>query len=258
MSLISDGIEQVRIYKVTAGIAVDGSSVNEPCDMFVVWNSRHFDKPHQVYINGELVGVTQDGAERSLCVPHRSCYGGSMRVDVFAVEPESSTTSHSDQINKTASYGCIELSWVRQMQFPFASTADIYSNNGQGQVDLTTVINRDVLMLWPSWMDKLGLGLCQFGLSDFGYDGSAAVGFGNGCFGGGEFGFDVDLVKWQSEELENGKYKFTVQVSDEFNKSDGEQITSEEMIVIRKAIVPEELSVSSYDIDDGKLILKVG
>jgi hypothetical protein len=65
-------------------------------------------------------------------------------------------------------------------------------------------------------------------------------------------------VKWQSEELENGKYKFTVQVSDEFNKSDGEQITSEEMIVIRKAIVPEELSVSSYDIDDGKLILKVG
>ena len=258
MSLISDGIEQVRVFKVTTGIAVGGSGVNEPCDVLVVWNSQHFDKPHQIYINGEFVGVTQDGAERSLCVPHRSCYGGSIRVDVFAVEPEGSTTSHSDQVNKTAGYGCIELSWPRQMQFPFASIANIYSNDGQGEVDLATAINRDVLMLWPSWMDNWGFGLCQFGVSDFGYDGSAAVGFGVGCFGEGEFGFDVDLVKWRSEELENGTYKFTVKVSDEFDNSDGEQITSEEMTVIRKAIVPGELSVSSYDIDDGKLILKVG
>ena len=144
------------------------------------------------------------------------------------------------------------------MELPFAGAADIYSNDGQGQVDLTGAINREVLMLWPSWMDKSGFGLCKFGVSDFGYDGSAAVGLGVGCFGEGGFGFDVDLVTWRSEELENGKYKFTVKVSDEFGNSDSEQVTSEEVLILRSAIPPDELSVDSYDVDNGELVLKVG
>ena len=129
MLLISDGIEQIRVCRVAAGIAADGSSINEPCDVLVIWRSRYLDKLHQVYINGELVGVTQDGAERSLCVPHRSCYNGSIQVEVFAVEPENSVISHSDQLEEMAGYGCIEVSWPRRMQLPFAGLADIYSNN---------------------------------------------------------------------------------------------------------------------------------
>jgi hypothetical protein len=53
-----------------------------------------------------------------------------------------------------------------------------------------------------------------FGVGDFGYDSAAAVGFGKGSFGHGQFGLDADTIEWISPLLMAGVYKFGVKVTD--------------------------------------------
>jgi len=257
MSLINDGIEQVRAFKVATGIAADGDSFSSTCDVLVSWKSMHCDKLHQVYINGELAGVSQDGAERLLCVPHKSCYEGGICAEVFAVAPGEGLVDYSDTLLGDAELGRVQLSWARVMGLPLHGAADIHSNSGNGEIDPTEVCNRESLKLWFNWKDKPGFGLCQFGVSDFGFDGSSAVGFGRGFFGAGDFGFDVDLVSWQSDELKDGKYKFAVGISDGFGNENGSHAETGEIVVIRKALPSGEISLISYEADTGEAIFEI-
>ena len=86
MSLVSSGIDRVRAFALAAGVRAEGDAVDEPLSVLVTWRSEHEDKLHQVYVNGELAGVTTDLEQRSMVVPVRSCWSSAVRIEVFAVK----------------------------------------------------------------------------------------------------------------------------------------------------------------------------
>ncbi len=76
-------------------------------------------------------------------------------------------------------------------------------------------------------------------------------------FGEGEFGFDADEIVWESDELETGRYKFTVKVKDMFGNLDAGPVEEKEITVIRKARPAEMLDIKSYDSQQNILTLEI-
>jgi len=254
MGLVSSGIDRVRAYALAQGVRADGRCVDEPLSVFVKWRSEHEDKFCQIYVNGELAGVTTGLGQRGIIVPILSAWSSAVRIEVFAVEPSEAHIDFSSQLPSRQQAGRIKLSWLRSMALPFEGTAQIFSDGGGGQIDYDEPVSKEDIGLWPSWQDKFGFGLGQFGEGDFGYEGSAALGFGIGLFGKGEFGFDADEVNWESDELETGRHKFAVKITDRFGQvSNGEE--TGEITVIRTATPAEGLEVDSYDKAEDRLML---
>jgi len=150
----------------------------------------------------------------------------------------------------------VKISCLRGQELPIDSAVQIYFDNGTGQIDYDSQLNEQPIRVWPNWQDKAGFGMSRFGVSDFGYDSSAAVGFGKGTFGRGQFGMDADVFEWVSELLEIGVYKFAVKVTD---GKGNEGISSEtgEVVVIPAARPAEQVSVYSFDKDTNQLVLSV-
>ena len=256
MGLVSSGIDRVRVYALEAGVRADGSSASEPFGALVKWWSEHEDKLHQIYVNGELAGVTTDSRQRGMIVPIRSAWSSAVRIEVFAVEPSEVNVNFGDELTSRQQAGRIRLSWLRSMALPFEGTMQVYSDGASGEIDYDKPASKEDIELWPSWQDKFGFGLGQFGEGDFGYDGSAAIGFGQGAFGEGEFGFDADEINWVSGELETGRHKFAVKVTDRFGQVSDAQETGH-LTVIRTATPADRLEVESYDKAEDRLVLGV-
>ncbi len=257
MILVNSGINRVRAFALAGGIGADGGVVNEPLSVLVKWRSEHEDKLHQIYVNGELAGVTTDCLQRMIVILVRSSLTSSAQIEVYAVEPGQRDVDFGVQLESAGQVGRVMVSWPRLLSLPYEGEAEVFSNGGSGEIDYENAITRQALRLWPGWQDKGGFGLSRFGMSDFGFDGSAAIGFGKGLFGYGEFGFDVDQMSWVSNGLETGSYKFAVKITDEYGNSDEDEYESAEVAVIRVAQGAEELEVDSYDKGEGKLVLGV-
>jgi len=256
MGIVSNGIDRVRAFVLAAGVRADGSAIGEPQSALVRWRSEHEDKLCQVYVNNKLAGVTTDYEQRSMIIPIRSAWSSAVRIEVFAVEASEAHIDFSSQLPSWQQAGRAKISWPRSMLLPFEGTAQIYSDGGCGEIDYDNPVSKEDIQLWPSWQDKVGFGLSWFGEGDFGYEGSAAVGFGRGLFGEGEFGFDADEVGWESCELETGKHKYAVKVTDRFGQESDAQETGQ-ITVIRRAIPVEGLEVGSYDKAEDRLVLSV-
>jgi hypothetical protein len=98
--------------------------------------------------------------------------------------------------------------------------------------------------------------MSRFGLSDFGWDSAAAVGFSKGSFGHGQFGLDADTIKWTSPPLPGGTYTFGIKITD----PSGRQSTTSESgpVTVTPAARPVEgLSISSFDKQAKQLVLKI-
>jgi hypothetical protein len=256
MTLVSSGIDKVRAFALAAGIAADGAAVSEPTSILVKWRSEHEDKLHQVYINGQLAGVTDDCFQRTIIATVRSAPSSSVKIEVYAVGMDVGEIDFSGQLEDAGQFGRVNLGWAREQSLPLDASAQIFSDGGSGAVDYDRPLAGCGLRSWPAWQDKGGFGLGRFGVSDFGYDGSAAVGFGRGSFGEGGFGFDADTINWQSGELATGEYKFAVKVSD----SQGNESSATEtdvITVIRAANGVREIAVESYDNDQDELVLSI-
>lgn len=256
MTLVSSGIDKVRAFGLAAGIGADGTAVNEPVNILVKWRSEHEDKLHQVYINSELAGVTDDCFQRTIIATVRSVMSSSAKIEIYAVGMDEGDVDFSVQLENMMQFGRVSLGWAREQSLPLDGMGQVFSDGGGGVVDYDKPLAGSGLRLWPAWQDKGGFGLSRFGASDFGYDGSAAVGFGRGSFGEGDFGFDADAINWQSSELATGEYKFAVGISDrEGNESSA--IETDVITVIRAAGGAEEIAVESYDKDQDELVLSV-
>ena len=256
MALVSSGIDKVRAFGLAAGIGADGAAVNEPVSILVKWYSEHEDKLHQVYINGQLAGATDDCRQRMIISNIRSSMSSSAKIEVYAVGLDEGDVDYSEQLEDAGQFGRVGLGWARGQSLPFEGTGQVFSDGGSGVVDYDNGLVGGGVRLWPAWQDKGGFGLSRFGTSDFGYDGAAAVGFGIGSFGEGEFGFDAEKIGWQSGELATGKYKFGVKISDkEGNESPATE--TEAITVIRAAGGAEGLAIESYDAGQNELILSV-
>lgn len=257
MPLYSDGIDSVRAFDLPAGIRADGQYTKQPRIALVKWRSAWTDKFHQVYVNSRYAGTTLDSQQRQLLVPVLTSPKSPIRIEVFALEPEYSDTDFSGELDRpSVDSGHVKITLLRSQNLPMDATADIHFDNGTGQIDYDNPITNKPIRIWPSWQDKAGYGMNQFGLSDFGWDSAAAVGLGRGSFGHGQFGLDADTIEWISPILTSGTYKFGVKVRD----ASGKQSTGSETepITVTPAAKPAEgLSVFSFDRQTNQLVLKI-
>jgi hypothetical protein len=258
VGLISSGISKVRAFCLPAGIGADGKIIAEPRRALVRWHSDWLDKLYQVYVNGKYAGSTFGSKQRELIVHIPSSTQSAAVIEVFAVEPELIDLDFSDELqNADGKTGRVRINWSRRQSLPLRATAQIYSNNGSGDIDYDAPVNETPKIIWPAWQDKGGFGLSKFGRSDFGFDASAAIGFGRGCFGAGEFGLDADVISWTSGQLQPGKYKFAVKVLDSRSNEDEGRNETELMTVIPGARPAEEVSPASFDKQTNELVFSV-
>jgi len=257
MSLNSNGIDSVRAFDLPAGIWPDGRYVEEPRVALVKWRSTWGDKFHQVYINGLYSGATLDSDQRQLIVHIPTYPECPVRIEVFAVEAEYADLDFSSELTRPpVDSGCVMITLLRSQDLPAGATTQIYFDNGTGQIDYNNPITDMPIQIWSAWQDKAGLGMSRFGRSDFGWDSAAAVGFGKGNFGYGQFGLDADTIEWTSPPLPSGTYKFGIKVSD----ASGRQSTGSETgaITVTPAVRPAEgLNISSFDKQTNQLILNI-
>ncbi len=257
MSLYSNGIDSVRAFDMPAGIQSNGRYVKEPRVALVKWRSTWRDKFHQVYVDGRYAGTTFDNEQRQLIVPVPTSTECPVRIEVFAVEAEYADINFSSELTKGAvDSGHVTITLLRSQNLPMDATADIYFDNSTGQIDYENPITDSPIRIWPAWQDKAGFAMSRFGLSDFGWDSAAAVGFGKGSFGHGQLGLDADTIEWTSLPLLSGTYKFGVKVRD----ASGRQSTSSETepITVTPAARPANgLSVSSFDKQTNQLVLRI-
>jgi hypothetical protein len=257
MSLISNGIESVRAFRLPAGIWADGAAPEAPRVALLTWRSPWNDKLHQAYVNSQYAGTTLDSHQRQMIVPIPTSLESPVRIEVFAIETEDVNIDFSDDlIQRSADSGRVRFTLLRRQTLPVGATADVYFDHGTGEIDYDHPLNEAPIRIWPTWQDKAGFAMSRFGLGDFGYDGGAAVGLGKGCFGHGQFGLDADTIEWTSPPLPAGIYLFGVKVRDD---SGHQSIPSEtDPVAVTRATRPvNRLSVSSFDKQTNRLILKV-
>jgi hypothetical protein len=257
MPLHREGIESVRVFALPDSAAADGRCATVSGAMLVTWNSSHMEMLHQVYVDGQLAGVTIDTEQRSLVVATSSSFQSAVRVEVAAVEPQEAHVDFSNELERpTVGRGRIRLTLLRSQALPAGARATLYSDNGTLQIDYAKPLHALPVLLWPCLQDKAGFGTAQFGTGDFGYDSAAAVGFGKGSFGHGQFGLDADTVEWISPPLALGRYRFGVKVID----ADGnESLASEtEPIPVIPAATPAVgLEVATFDPETDQLTLRI-
>jgi len=257
MALISSGIDKVRAFELPGGVWADGKSVGAPRIALVRWHSSLNGKFYQVYVNGQYAGTTVDSQQRQMIVQVPTSLEAPVRIEVFAVEANQANTDFSNEIDLLpGKTGRVRISLLRGQNLPVGSTAQIYFDNGTGEIDYDNPLVESPIQIWPAWQDKAGFGMSRFGESDFGYDSAAAVGFGKGSFGKGQFGLDADTLEWVSEPLQAGVYKFAVKITDE---AGNESISSESgQITVTPAARPaEEVSIFSFDKQTNQLVLSI-
>jgi hypothetical protein len=260
MVLIGSGIEKVRAFELAVGIWADGGIFGLPRTALVKWSVKPAwsDKFEQIYINGQYAGTTVDSGQRQMIVQMPSSLETPVRIEVFAVEADEADTDFSGELDSfPADTGRVKISVLREQSLPIGSVAQVYFDNGTGEIDYDNPVNDLPIRVWPVWQDKAGFGMSRFGFSDFGFDSAAAVGFGKGCFGYGRFGLDADTFEWISPQMNAGVYKFAVKVVDEAG-SESESSETSQITVTPAARPAEQVSVSLFDKQTNHLVLKIG
>ena len=257
MSLITSGIEKVRAFELPAGIWEDGEYAGTPRTALVKWRSKYSDMFYQVYVNRQLAGVTVDSYQRKIVVRIPTSFESPVRIEVFAVRAEDAHIDFSGELDTSLiNSGRVKINLLRSQNHPIGAMVQVYFDNGTGQVDYEEQINPSPIKIWPAWQDKAGFGMSQFGASDFGYDGAAAIGFGKGSFGHGRFGLDADTFDWTSATLDAGVYKFGVRIIDENGNVSAASET--EPVTVTPASRPaEKLIVGSFDKQTNQLELNI-
>ena len=256
MALVSSGIDKLRVFELPGGVWADGRSVAAPRIALVKWRSSLHDKFYQIYVNGRYAGAAVDSRQRQMIVQVPTSLERPVRVEVFAVEAEEVHTDFSGEIDTSKGRcGRVRIGLLRSQDLPIGASAQVYFDDGTGEIDYDNALNDLPIRIWPAWQDKAGFGMSGFGVSDFGLDSAAAVGFGRGSFGRGQFGLDADTFEWISPPMQAGIYKFAVRIADEAgneNSSETEQIT-----VTPAARPAEQVSISSFDKQTNRLVLSV-
>ena len=257
MALISSGIENVRAFELPCGIWADGGYVGSPRTAFVKWRSVWADKFYQIYVNGQYAGATVDSQQRQMIVQIPTSLESPVRIEVFAVEAERADTDFSSEIaSSIGQSGRVRISMLRGQSLPIGAIAQIYFDNGTGEIDYDKALSDSPIRIWPACQDKAGFGMSRFGAGDFGYNSAAAVGFGRGGFGRGQFGLDADTFEWISPAMRAGIYKFAVKVTDEAGNESGSSDTGQ--VTVTPAARPaEQISISSFDKQANQLVLGI-
>jgi hypothetical protein len=257
MGPVRTSIESVRAFELPSGIRVDGSSVPEPGSALVKWRSSLHNLFYQVYVNGRFAGATIDSEQRQMVVPIPTSFESPVHIEVIGVEAEQANADFSNELEQSqADSGRVRVVLLRSQSLPIDATAQIYLDNGTGQIDYDNPLTDSPIRIWPAWQDKAGFAMSGFGLGDFGYDSAAAVGFGKGSFGCGQFGLDADTLEWISPSLQSGVYKFGVKIADQ-SGNQSSAVETESITVMPAARPADGLRIVSFDNDTNQLLLEI-
>jgi hypothetical protein len=257
MSLIREGIENVRVVPLPDGVVGDGRSAVVSRSALVTWRSSNAGLFHQVYVNGRFAGATIDAEQRRLVVQTPCSLLAAVRVMVFAVQPAEAHIDFADELEPPEiDAGRVRLVLLRSQTLPLGATANVYFDNGTGTIDYTEPLNARPIRIWPCPQDKAGFGAARFAEGDFGWDSAASVGLGIGAFGRGQFGLDADAIEWVSPVLSLGTYRFGVRIAD---ASAGEGPASETgpIVVVPAATPATGLDIASFDESTNQLTLNL-
>lgn len=257
MGPVSDSIESIRVFELPSGIREDGRCAPTPGTALVKWRSSLQNLFYQVYVNGRYAGTTLDSEQRQLAVPIPTSLTSPVHIEVIAIEAEQANMDFSGELEQPqADSGRVRIVLLRSQSLPVGATAEIYFDNGTGQIDYDNPLTDSPIRIWPAWQDKAGFTMSGFGTGDFGYDSAAAVGFGRGSFGNGQFSLDADTIEWISPPLQSGSYRFGVIITD----ASGNQSSASETepITVTPAARPaDKLSVLSFDKQTSQLMLEI-
>jgi hypothetical protein len=212
---------------------------------------------YQVYVNGRFAGATLDSEQRQMVVPVPCSLEAPVRIEVVGVEAQQADTDFSNRLEQPqADSGRVRIVMLRSQNLPAGATAEIYFDNGTGEVDYDNPLTDPPIRIWPAWQDKAGFAMSEFGLGDFGYDSAAAAGFGRGSLGYGQFGLDADTIEWISPPLQRGTYRFGVKIADESANQSAAQET--DPITVTPAARPaDKLNIISFDKQTNQLLLEI-
>ena len=247
MSVTIDNIASVMAMGFPAGRLRDGGVVALPGLIMLQWWSSETDKLFQAYINGRLAGVTVTEEQRVLLVSHDHNHPAT--IEIVAVTPTEKDIDHAEELSGfTEDDGShVMLSWPRLGVLPMGSEARIFWNSGEGEIDYDNPVATQTV--WPDPAEKWGWGMDGFGEIGFGY-GGGSIGMGQGVFGVGEFGFDAEMMTYESASLPLGTYEFCVRLADKKGNIDEGDIAAVEVSIDPLPEAPR-LALESYDGDDG-------
>ena len=257
MEPVRNGIESVRAFELPSGIRANGKCAPTPGTALIRWRSSLLNMFYQVYVNGQFAGTTLDSEQRQLVVPIPTSLTSPVHIEVVAIEGRQADMDFSSELEQPqADSGRVRLVLLRSQRLSIGATAEVYFDNGTGQIDYDNPLTDSPIRIWPAWQDKAGFAMSGYGTGDFGYDSAAAVGIGRGSFGNGQFGLEADTIEWISPSLQSGAYRFGVKITDE---SGNQSSTSEtEPITVTPAARPaDELSILSFDKQTNQLTLEV-
>ncbi len=257
MGPVKTSINSVRAFELPCSIRADGGFVPTPGSALVKWRSSLPNMLHQIYVNGIFAGATLDSGQRQLVVPIPISLESPLHIEVIGVEPEQAGADFgSEFVQSRADSGRVRVVLLRSQNLPVGATAQVYFDNGTGQIDYDNALTDPPIRIWPAWQDKAGFATSGFGLGDFGYDSAAAVGFGKGSFGNGHFGLDADTIEWISPPLQGGVYKFGIKI-DDHSSNQSCAVETEPITVIAAARPVDELRVLSFDSQANQLLLEI-
>ena len=254
MGFSTSNIEHVRAMAFPVGTAGNGIMLAVPGLILISWSSGMTDKLFQVYVDGQLSGVTSDPGQRKLLVQYE--HNHTAAIEVVAVEPADKDVDYAGQLEgfTVVDGSHAIISWPKRGVLPLESQACVYGNAGSGAIDYSQPLVTE--KVWAGQWEKWGWGLDAFGRGDFGYSGTAAVGWGRGSLGQGEFGFDAELQSFQSEALSAGTYSFAVRHSDGLGNYIAQNDTICEVSVDPLPAAPV-LAIDGYDGQLDSLVLRI-
>jgi hypothetical protein len=191
----------------------------------------------QCYVSGQLVAWQRPIAGRVRIV--LPAVSDREAIALLGVDPADQATDFYPEAFGDIAQDRIRIAVARRLQDPPQSRLQIRLGPA-GAAEAETVVH--VEPVHPSGYLPGGLGQDLQGA--FGFDGTAAAGFGS-SMGLGELGFDADLIRWQSEPLPPGNWPIALEILDPRGNP---SIARQSQITIRSfAAAPAGVNIDAYD-----------
>jgi hypothetical protein len=200
--------------------------------MEVTWDSTQEGGWHQVYVNGQLAGVTAQPEDRRLVVSApvgRDGVESMLLVEVIAVDAADRWTDFGGEL---VGFGSTcgtraRLTWQAGLYLDSSlESFDIFADGRTGTVDYTAPLNESPIPAAEG--------------------GQAPWGFGCGGFGVGSYGRSAARYEWTSDGLEPGTWRFAVMAVD----GAGNHLATAAEVAVHIMSVPRppaDFRLSSYD-----------
>ncbi len=191
-------------HVVTAGGAA--GAVRHPMLLHVWWRApQQGSRLVQMYVDGELYGVTSDPQEREMWVV--TSLTAARRVELLAVDSEDAEAlariwPRHLRTWPAAVASVLDTAVVRDERLPVDAWMDVRLDGGQAQR----------VPLWPRDEHRGGFGVL-FGYGGFGHDDATGPGLGEGQLGCGPLGSDGTAWRWRARGLDAGGHAIEVQAT---------------------------------------------